>query len=141
MKKTSAASVPRAAVIASTVLGAGVTLLSYFMPAGLFQFLLASSGAIALLVYLVIAISQLRMRKLMQRRNITLTFKMWLFPWLTWLVIAFICAALGVMLVTPEHRLEVSSTIGLALLISLVGVVTARQPVRAQSPLSMVSPP
>ena len=141
MKKTSAASVPRAAVIASTVLGAGVTLLSYFMPAGLFQFLLASSGAIALLVYLVIAISQLRMRKLMQRRNITLTFKMWLFPWLTWLVIAFICAALGVMLVTPEHRLEVSSTIGLALLISLVGVITARQPVRAQSPLSMVSPP
>ena len=141
MKRTSAASVPRAAVIASTVLGAGVTLLSYFMPAGLFQFLLASSGAIALLVYLVIAISQLRMRKLMQRRNITLTFKMWLFPWLTWLVIAFICAALGVMLVTPEHRLEVSSTIGLALLISLVGVITARQPVRAQSPLSMVSPP
>ena len=62
-------------------------------------------------------------------------------PWLTWLVIAFICAALGVMLVTPEHRLEVSSTIGLALLISLVGVITARQPVRAQSPLSMVSPP
>jgi AAT family amino acid transporter/GABA permease len=118
-----------------------VTLLSYFMPAGLFQFLLASSGAIALLVYLVIAISQLRMRKLMQRRNITLTFKMWLFPWLTWVVIAFICAALGVMLVTPEHRLEVSSTIGLALLISLVGVITARQPVRAQSPLSMVSPP
>jgi len=141
MKRTSAASVPRAAVIASTVLGAGVTLLSYFMPAGLFQFLLASSGAIALLVYLVIAVSQLRMRKVMQRRKVTLTFKMWLFPWLTWLVIAFICAALGVMLLTPEHRLEVSSTIGLALLIALVGVVTARQAEPVGGALPVVSPP
>ncbi len=128
MKKTSAASVPRGAVIASTVLGAGVTLLSYFMPAGLFQFLLASSGAIALLVYLVIAVSQLRMRKVLLRRNVTLTFKMWLFPWLTWLVIAFICGALTVMLVTPAHRFEVSSTLVLALLIALVGLITARHP-------------
>ncbi|MCK6188068.1 MULTISPECIES: GABA permease [unclassified Pseudomonas] len=141
MKKTSAASVPRAAVVASTVLGAGVTLLSYFMPAGLFQFLLASSGAIALVVYLVIAVSQLRMRKILQRRNTPLTFKMWLFPWLTWVVIAFICAALGVMLFTPEHRLEVSSTIGLALLISLVGVLTARQPDLVRKPMPIASRP
>jgi GABA permease len=141
MKKTSAASVPRAAVVASTVLGAGVTLLSYFMPAGLFQFLLASSGAIALLVYLVIAVSQLRMRKVLQRRNVTLTFKMWLFPWLTWVVIVFICCALAVMLLTPEHRFEVSSTIVLALLISLVGVVTARQPEHARKPMPVASQP
>ncbi|MCS3510116.1 MULTISPECIES: GABA permease [Pseudomonas] len=141
MKKTSAASVPRAAVVASTVLGAGVTLLSYFMPAGLFQFLLASSGAIALLVYLVIAVSQLRMRKVLHRRNVTLTFKMWLFPWLTWVVIVFICCALAVMLLTPEHRFEVSSTIVLALLISLVGVVTARQPEHARKPMPVASQP
>lgn len=127
LKVTSAAGVPRAAVIASTVIGAGVTLLSYFMPAGLFQFLLASSGAIALLVYLVIAISQLRMRRRLEREKVEMTLRMWLFPWLTWLVIAFICAALAVMMITPEHRLEVTSTIGLALLISLIGLVTSRQ--------------
>lgn len=127
LKVTSAAGVPRAAVIASTVIGAGVTLLSYFMPAGLFQFLLASSGAIALLVYLVIAISQLRMRRQLEREKVEMTLRMWLFPWLTWLVIAFICAALAVMMITPEHRLEVTSTIGLALLISFIGLVTSRQ--------------
>ncbi|MEB2653571.1 GABA permease [Pseudomonas siliginis] len=127
LKVTSAAGVPRAAVIASTVIGAGVTLLSYFMPAGLFQFLLASSGAIALLVYLVIAISQLRMRRRLERKKVEMTLRMWLFPWLTWLVIAFICAALAVMMITPEHRLEVTSTIGLALLISFIGLVTSRQ--------------
>ena len=127
LKVTSGAGVPRAAVIASTVIGAGVTLLSYFMPAGLFQFLLASSGAIALLVYLVIAISQLRMRRRLEREKVEMTLRMWLFPWLTWLVIAFICAALAVMMITPEHRLEVTSTIGLALLISFVGLITSRQ--------------
>jgi AAT family amino acid transporter/GABA permease len=136
LKVTSSAGVPRAAVIASTVLGAAVTLFSYFMPAGLFQFLLASSGAIALLVYLVIAVSQLRMRKILRRRNVELSFQMWLFPWLTWLVIVFICAALAVMMVTPEHRLEVSSTMVLALVISFIGLVTAHQngqPERAAS--------
>ncbi|OKO45512.1 amino acid permease [Pseudomonas sp. BTN1] len=137
LKITSKAGVPRAAVIASTIIGAGVTLLSYFMPAGLFQFLLASSGAIALLVYLVIAISQLRMRRLLLRQNVELTFRMWLFPWLTYLVIVFICLALGVMMVTPEHRTEVSSTIGLALVISFIGLVTSRQHNRAPKPVAL----
>jgi AAT family amino acid transporter/GABA permease len=101
------------------------------MPAGLFEFLLASSGAIALLVYLTIAVSQLRMRRILRQRNVELTFRMWLFPWLTWLVIVFICAALTVMMITPQHRTEVSTTIGLALLISFLGLVTSRDPAQA----------
>jgi len=137
LKVTSLAGVPRAAVVASTVIGAGVTLFSYFMPAGLFQFLLASSGAIALLVYLVIAVSQLRMRKILRRQKVELTFQMWLFPWLTWLVIVFICAALAVMMVTPEHRTEVSATIGLALVISFIGLVTSRQHRQSKSTFSL----
>ncbi|MCP3748842.1 GABA permease [Pseudomonas sp. SBB6] len=127
VKLTSAVGVPRAAVIASTVLGAVITVVSHFAPAGLFQFLLASSGAIALLVYLVIAVSQLRMRRMLLKQKVELTFRMWLFPWLTYLVIAFISAALGVMLVTPEHRAEVTTTIGLALVISFIGIITTRQ--------------
>jgi AAT family amino acid transporter/GABA permease len=106
------------------------------MPAGLFEFLLASSGAIALLVYLAIAVSQLRMRRMLRRQNVELTFRMWLFPWLTWLVILFICAALTVMMISPQHRTEVSTTIGLALAISFIGLVTSRQsaqPARATS--------
>jgi AAT family amino acid transporter/GABA permease len=137
LKITSSEGVPRAAVIASTVLGAAITVWSYFMPAGLFEFLLASSGAIALLVYLAIAVSQLRMRRIFRRQNIELTFRMWLFPWLTWLVIVFICAALAVMMITPEHRTEVSTTIGLALVISFIGLVTSRHPAQAASVTSV----
>jgi L-asparagine transporter-like permease len=134
---TSSAGVPRAAVIASTVLGLGITLFSYFMPAGLFQFLLASSGAIALLVYLAIAVSQLRMRRQLVRQGVELGFRMWLFPWLTWAVILFICGALAVMMVTPEHRSEVSTTLGLALVISFIGLVTARQSPQPEEAVSL----
>jgi L-asparagine transporter-like permease len=131
LKATSSEGVPRAAVIASTVLGAAITVWSYVMPAGLFEFLLASSGAIALLVYLAIAVSQLRMRKVLRQRNVELTFRMWLFPWLTWLVIVFICGALTVMMITPQHRTEVTTTIGLALVISFIGLLTSRHPAPA----------
>lgn len=137
LKVTSSEGVPRAAVIASTVLGAAITVWSYVMPAGLFEFLLASSGAIALLVYLAIAVSQLRMRRMLRRQNVELTFRMWLFPWLTWLVIVFICAALAVMMITPEHRTEVSTTIGLALAISFIGLLTSRHPAQTVSVTSV----
>ena len=56
---------------------------NYVAPAAVFEFLLASSGAIALLVYLVIAISQLRMRKKRTEKGEKIEFKMWLFPGLT----------------------------------------------------------
>jgi len=51
---------------------------------------------------------------------------MWLFPYLTWLVIIFIAAALSVMMYTPEHRVEVSATLGLAIIISFLGIITTR---------------
>jgi len=45
---------------------------------------------------------------------------------LTWAVIIFITGALAVMMYTPEHRAEVSSTLGLAIVISFLGIVTSR---------------
>ena len=69
-----------------------------------------AAGAIALLVYLVIAVSQLRMRKILLARGGEIKLKMWLYPWLTWLVIAFIIFVLVVMLFRPAQQLEVIST-------------------------------
>ncbi|RUQ44190.1 GABA permease, partial [Corynebacterium pseudodiphtheriticum] len=51
----------------------------------------------------------------------------------TWLVIVFICAALAVMMFTPEHRTEVTTTIGLALAISFIGLMTSRNPAQTAS--------
>ena len=126
LKNTSRVGVPRAAVFGSTLIGAAIAILNYFAPKGVFEFLLASSGAIALLVYLVIAISQLRMRARLERESAQLKFRMWLFPWLTWAVILFIGGALAVMMFTEEHRAEVTATLSLAIVISFLGIITTR---------------
>ncbi|MNG81740.1 gamma-aminobutyrate transporter [compost metagenome] len=62
---------------------------------------------------------------------------MWLFPYLTWAVIIFIGGALAVMMYTPEHRAEVSATLGLAIVISFLGIVTARGHAREEGVRSM----
>lgn len=127
LQRTSSAGVPRAAVVASTAIGIATTALNFFAPSQVFAFLLASSGAIALLVYLVIAFSQLRMRAKLTKANTKIEFKMWLFPWLTWFVIGFIVFALGVMVVMPAHRNEVLATGALTIVIIALGLMKTRR--------------
>lgn len=98
------------AVLLSTGAAFLTVIVNYYAPAKVFKFLIDSSGAIALLVYLVIAISQLRMRKILLAQGGEIKLKMWLYPWLTWLVIGFICFVLVVMLFRPAQQLEVIST-------------------------------
>ncbi|MFO6484193.1 hypothetical protein ACLBR5_10015 [Escherichia coli] len=65
-----------------------------------------SSGAIALLVYLVIAVSQLRMRNLCSRRKRNSLAHVALSLARTWLVIGFITFVLVVALFRPAQQLE-----------------------------------
>lgn len=127
LKETTASNVPLKAVLASTAIGFLTTAINYFAPEKVFAFLLATSGAVALLVYLVIAVSQLRMRKQLIASGHELGFKMWLYPWLTWLVIVFITGALCLMLTLPKHTHEVASTAVLALVIVGTGLYTKRR--------------
>jgi GABA permease len=73
-------------------------------------------------VYLVIAVSQLRMRAITDREGTPLEFKMWLFPWLTWLVIGLIVTVLGYMLISPAYRYETLMTAGVTLAILLISL-------------------
>ncbi|MCO2345003.1 GABA permease [Pseudomonas aeruginosa] len=112
---------------ASTAVGFLTTIVNYFAPEKVFTFLLASSGAVALLVYLVIAVAQLRMRKQLQASGQPIEFRMWLYPWLTWAVILFIVAALSIMLIMPEHRHEVFATALLTIFTVCLGLLNARR--------------
>ncbi|MNT08212.1 GABA permease [compost metagenome] len=123
LQKTSSSGVPYIAVLASTAVGFLTTALNYFAPNEVFSFLLASSGAVALLVYLVIAVSQLVLRKKMNASRQPIAFKMWFFPWLSYLVIACILSILVVMLILPQHRMEVVATGALTLSIVCMGAI------------------
>lgn len=130
LKRTSSSQVPRAAVLASTAVGFLTTIVNYFAPENVFAFLLASSGAVALLVYLVIAVAQLRMRKQLLASDKPIQFRMWLYPWLTWAVILFIGGAFTSMLFMPAHRHEVLATALLTVLIVCLGLLNARRKTR-----------
>lgn len=114
LRKTDATGTPRAAVLASTAFGFLTVIANYLAPERVFSFLLATTGAIALLIYLAIAVSQLRLRKALKGDESRLQFKMWCFPWVTWATIVFICGVLILMLLGDDHRVEVAATGGLA---------------------------
>ncbi|WPO99678.1 GABA permease [Pseudomonas sp. HR96] len=126
-QRTSQAGTPVVAVLLSTAAAFLAVFANYVAPAEVFDFLLASSGAIALLVYLVIAISQLRMRHKRQANGEKIAFKMWLFPGLTWAVIAFIVAVLTIMAIRVDHRVEILATGLLTIAVVVAGLVVDRR--------------
>nr|WP_233204979.1 GABA permease [Geobacillus sp. WSUCF-018B] len=112
--------VPVRAVIASTLFAYIAVIMNYISPDKVFLFLVNSSGAIALLVYLAIAVSQLRLRKKLERENSdSLKIKMWLFPHLTYFTILILLVILASMLFIDS----MVSQLLLTLLITAVVIV------------------
>ncbi len=119
--------VPATAIIASSVVGFLGVIGNYVLPGEIFGYLLASSGAIALFVYLVIALSQLKMRRELDAEGTEPAVRMWAFPALTYITIAFIVGVLVLMIVRPGLRLELWLSVALAAVIIAVGVVKHRR--------------
>jgi len=121
--KISARGVPRSAVLASTIVGFVTVGLNYLAPDTVFLFLVNTSGAIALFVWLVIAASQLILRRRMgPDATKALTLRMWLFPYLTWFTIISILALLVGMVIIPSTRESLVLSLLLAGLLVGVGV-------------------
>jgi GABA permease len=107
----------RAIVIASSV-GFLSVIANVVSPEKVFLFLLNSSGAVALFVYLLICLSQLVLRRRLERDDPErLQVRMWLYPYLTW----FAIAAIGVVIVSMALVEDVRSQLWLGLV--SVGVV------------------
>ncbi|UPZ31248.1 amino acid permease [Streptomyces sp. LRE541] len=129
--RTTSRGVPMAAILASVAFGFVAVFFNYEFPDSVFLFLVNSSGAVALFVWLVICLSQLRMRKIIERETPEkLVVRMWLYPYLTWATIALIVFVLGYMLTDTEH--DGRQTVLLSLLVAalVVGVSLVLEKVR-----------
>ncbi|MEU8842110.1 amino acid permease [Streptomyces roseus] len=116
--------VPMAAILGSVVFGFAAVYFNYSSPDTVFSFLLNSSGAIALFVWLVICLTQLRMRKILVREAPDkLTVKMWLFPYLTWATAAMITFVLAYMVYDKDNRETVMLSLLVAAVVLVIGVV------------------
>jgi GABA permease len=92
MLKVSRRGVPYLAIVSSSAVGFLCVIMAGVAPNTVFQFLLNSSGAIVLLVYLLIALSQIVLRRKTPPEKLRV--KMWLFPGLSILTVAGIAAVL-----------------------------------------------
>jgi GABA permease len=119
--------VPRIAVLASTIVGFLAVIANYVFPEAVFTTLLATSGAIALLVYLVIAVSQLRLRRKLDEDGSAMPVRMWAYPVLTWAVIVVIPLMLVYMALRAGSRFDLIMTAVIALAVVAVGVVVTRR--------------
>lgn len=127
--KVTSRGVPRNAILASVVVGFIAVIFNYTSPDTVFSFLLNSSGAVALFVWLVISLSQLRMRKILEREAPeTLTVRMWLYPYLTWATIGLIGFVMAYMFTTPDGREQmVLSLLAAAIVLVAAPIVQKRR--------------
>jgi GABA permease len=102
LTRLSGRGVPMAAILVSTVVGFLCVIAAYVSPDTVFLFLLNSSGAVILFVYLLICVSQLVLRR--RTPDEELAVKMWGYPVLTGLVIVAILVVLGSMAVGKDTR-------------------------------------
>ncbi|MGW6821060.1 amino acid permease [Streptomyces sp. NPDC055005] len=116
--------VPTAAILGSVVFGFVAVYFNYAFKDTVFSFLLNSSGAIALFVWLVICLTQLRMRKILEREAPEkLAVKMWLFPYLTWATAGMITFVLAYMVYDKDNREVVLLSLLVAAIVLAIGVV------------------
>jgi GABA permease len=117
--------VPTKAILASSVVGFLCVIAAAISPDTVFSFLLNSSGAIILFVYLLIAISQLILRRRTSPEKLAV--KMWLFPFLTIATIAAILGVLVLMLFKEDTRSQlVLSLLAWAVVLVLYAVTKWR---------------
>ncbi|MFX2257086.1 amino acid permease [Acinetobacter variabilis] len=117
---------PWMGVLVSSLFALVATYLTATESMNVYDIFMLATGTAALYVYLTIAFSQLRMRKKLEAEGQVIDFKMWLFPWLTYLAIAFIIGALITMLVEGTYFKEVTYTSLLALFIVGLGICTQK---------------
>ncbi|MEW2563770.1 amino acid permease [Streptomyces griseorubiginosus] len=101
--------VPRIAVLVSCGFGFGCVVLSYWRPDDVFSWLLNMIGAVVLVVWIIVAVSHLRLRRSRA------------FPVLTWVALAGMATILVLMAREPGTRVQLYATGAMTLALAVAG--------------------
>jgi GABA permease len=97
--------VPARAILLATLFGYGAVVMSYVSPDTVFPFIVNSYGTVALFVYVLIALSELRLRARLEKEDpARLRIRVWAYPYLTYLAIAGMLGIIVAMAFIPEQR-------------------------------------
>ena len=98
--------VPVRAIVMGTAFGYSAVVMNYVSPEHVFAFLVDSYGTVAIFVYLLIAVAELRLRARLEREAPErLRIRMWAYPTLTIVAIVTMCAIVAAMAFIPDQRL------------------------------------
>lgn len=129
--RTNRRGVPVTAILASTAIGYLCVVAAYVSPQTVFLFLLNSSGAVILFVYVLIGVSQLILRRRTPAERLRV--KMWFYPGLTLLAIAAMLCVLASMAVQESTRSQLLLSL-LALAVVLAAHPLSRRWRRSPAP-------
>ncbi|MFI9024915.1 amino acid permease [Streptomyces sp. NPDC053560] len=129
LTKLSKRGVPRRAILLATTLGYVSVIIAYVSPDAVFSFIVHSYGAVALFVYLLVALSQLRLRRRLEREAPeSLQLRMWWYPYLSWFTVAAMTVVIVTMAVLPSTRMDfAASAITLVVVLAAYGVRAYRR--------------
>ncbi|MEU5438010.1 amino acid permease [Streptomyces sp. NPDC020719] len=120
--------VPRVGVLCSSVFGFGCVLLSYWRPDDVFPWLLNMIGAVILVVWIFIAVSQLLLRRRTEAESPEkLVVRMWLYPGLTWVALVAMAGIFVLMARQSDTRDQLMATGALTVVLAVVGYVRQRR--------------
>lgn len=103
--------VPTRAILIGTVFGYLAVLASVVSQQLLFTFLVNASGAIMLVIYLLVALAQIRRRRVFERDHPErLVIRMWLYPWLSYATVIGIALVLLSMLFRAAERVQLAAS-------------------------------
>ena len=120
--RVSANGVPSRAVWTSVGFGLVSVGLNAWLPDQILGILLNAVGATLLLVWAIIAVSELRLRPRLEADG-TLSLRMWAYPFLTWFTLALLAGIAVLMLFDDVASRQLVSAVGVAAIIVLVYAV------------------
>jgi len=95
---------PMIGILIGCAAGSAAALGQFFMRQDVFTLLASSTGDIILFIYMIIAFAEIRQRRRLEAAGVPLPLKMWLFPWLSYAVIAAIAGVLVLLAFLPEQQ-------------------------------------
>jgi L-asparagine transporter-like permease len=123
--------VPVISVLIGAAAGFLGILAATLAPQRVFDFLVSSSGALAVFVYIAIAVSQITLRKRREHAGEPQpAVRMWLFPWLSYAAIGAMTAVLIAMAFTPGLQQDFKASC----ITLVVAILASRLVVRVRGP-------
>ncbi|WP_336054801.1 amino acid permease [Streptomyces sp. CA2R101] len=120
--------VPAAAVLASCAFGFAAVIAGIVWPTTVFAWLLNIAGCSVLVVWSIVGLTQLKMRRRLEREAPELlSVRMWAFPYLTWLALAAVLGVFAVMAGSADGRQQLAGTAVVAAALAGAGHLKQRR--------------